>query len=93
MQKVLGSNISFHSTFTPAQKSDDSRKKAIANSIFSSAPGLRAEVLPSFASSDVGIPPAVGGPYAGVPSHEAFVEAAKSGSSFASFVPPCYDFS
>ena len=76
MQTEMRSNISFHSTFTP-EKSDDSRSKASPNPIFSSAHGLQAEVLPSFASSDVGIPAPVGGPYARVSSHEAFVKRQK----------------
>ena len=77
MQTVLGSNISLLSTFTPAKKSDDSRKKAIANQIFSSAPGLRAEVQPSFASSDVGITPPAGGPYAQKSPQETIVKRQK----------------
>ena len=63
--------------FTPAKKSDDSRSKAIANPIFSSAHGLQAEVHPSFASSDVGIAPPVGGPYARKSPQETIVERQK----------------
>jgi hypothetical protein len=88
LQTVLRSNVSLLSTFTPAKKSDDSRSKAIANPIFPSAPGLRAEVLPSFAGSDVGIPPTTGGSYAGVLFLETFIKRQKQVVNSPRLSPP-----